>query len=41
MGKVEKRFSTRETRNQVNASLFTKECNCKDHGIYLCNKTVS
>ena len=41
MGKVKKRFSTRQTRSQANCSLFTKECKCKDHDIYLYDKTVS
>ena len=41
MGKVKKRFSTRQTRSQANSSHFTKECKCKDHDIYLCNKVVS
>ena len=41
MGKVKKRFSTKQTRSQANSSLFTKECKCKDHDIYLCNKVVS
>ena len=41
MGKVKKRFSTRQTRSQANSSLFTKECKCIDDDIYLCNKIVS
>ena len=41
MGKVKKRFSTRQTRSQANSSLFTKEYKCKDPHIYLCNKVVS
>ena len=41
MGKVKKRFSTRQTWSQANSSLFTKECKCKDYDIYLGNKTVS
>ena len=41
MGKIKKQFSTRQTQSQPNSFLFTKECKCKDHDIYLCNKVVS